>query len=82
VYNVLGTILKINVIAMCIIWQYILLSKCFCFQLNDCYIFLVPMHLDSVLGRPRCRMEDSPGVAQRVGRGISLLFHDRGTRRW
>ena len=24
----------------------------------------------------------SPGVAQRVGRGIALLFHDRGTRRW
>ena len=23
-----------------------------------------------------------PGVAQRVGRGIALLFHDRGTRRW
>jgi len=23
----------------------------------------------------------SPGVAQRVGRGIALLFHDRGTRR-
>ena len=22
-----------------------------------------------------------PGVAQRVGRGIDLLFHDRGTRR-
>ena len=22
-----------------------------------------------------------PGVAQRVGRGITLLFHDRGTRR-
>jgi len=22
-----------------------------------------------------------PGVAQRVGRGIVLLFHDRGTRR-
>jgi len=22
-----------------------------------------------------------PGVAQRVGRGIGLLFHDRGTRR-
>jgi len=21
-------------------------------------------------------------VAQRVGRGIALLFHDRGTRRW
>jgi len=23
-----------------------------------------------------------PDVAQRVGRGIALLFHDRGTRRW
>ena len=23
-----------------------------------------------------------PGVAWRVGRGIALLFHDRGTRRW
>ena len=23
-----------------------------------------------------------PGVAQRVGRVIALLFHDRGTRRW
>jgi len=22
----------------------------------------------------------SPGVAQRVGRGVALLFHDRGTR--
>jgi len=22
-----------------------------------------------------------PGVAQRVGRGIALLFHDHGTRR-
>jgi len=23
-----------------------------------------------------------PGVAQRVGRSIALLFHDRGTSRW
>jgi hypothetical protein len=23
-----------------------------------------------------------PAVAQRVGRGLALLFHDRGTRRW
>jgi len=23
-----------------------------------------------------------PGVAQRVGKGIAVLFHDRGTRRW
>jgi len=22
-----------------------------------------------------------PGVAQRMGRGVALLFHDRGTRR-
>jgi len=26
-------------------------------------------------------MCDRPGVAQRVGRGIAVLFHDRGTRR-
>ena len=78
--NVLGIILKINVIAMCIIWRYIMLSNFSCFQLNDCYMFLVPMHLDSVLGRLRHRLEDCPGVAQRVGRGIALLFHDRGTR--
>ena len=24
---------------------------------------------------------DRPGLPQRVGRGIALLFHDRGTRR-
>jgi len=27
------------------------------------------------------RSRHRPGVAQRVGRGIALLFHDRGTRR-
>ena len=27
------------------------------------------------------RSQYRPGVAQRVGRGIALLFHDRGTRR-
>ena len=92
-YNVLGTILKFSVIAVCIIWQYITLSNFSCFQLNDCYIFLVPMQLDSVLGRLRRRLEYvinvkkvicspyRPGVAQRVGRDIALIFHDRGTRR-
>jgi len=30
-------------------------------------------------GKKWCRYR--PGVAQRVGRGIALLFHDRGTRR-
>jgi hypothetical protein len=27
------------------------------------------------------RVSYRPGVAQRVGRGIALLFHDHGTRR-
>jgi len=31
-------------------------------------------------GKVKCS-RDRPGVAQRVGRGIALLFHDRGTRR-
>ena len=34
--------------------------------------------------RHRVKVKSSryrPGVAQRVGRGIALLFHDRGTRR-
>lgn len=47
----LGTILKIGVIPLYIILQYIKLRDFSCFQLNDCYMFLVPMHLDSVLGR-------------------------------
>jgi len=36
------------------------------------------------LSKPSEKVEFSrykPGVAQRVGRGIALLFHDRGTRR-
>jgi hypothetical protein len=53
VYNVLGTILKISVIPMYIILQYIKLLDFFCFQLNDCYMFLVLMHLDSILGRQK-----------------------------
>jgi len=58
VYNVLGTILKISVIAMYIILQYVRLRNFFCFQLGDCYIFQVPMYFDSVLGRLRRRWED------------------------
>ena len=38
----------------------------------DIYIYIY-----KVKGNSRYR----PGVAQRVGRGIALLFHDRGTRR-
>jgi len=29
---------------------------------------------------PLCVCKSDPGVAQRVGRGIALLFHDRGNR--
>jgi len=36
--------------------------------------------LFSVLGKVTCSSY-RPGVAQRVGRVIDLLFHDRGTRR-
>ena len=51
----------------------------------------VMIHLDCIRSRhiEICDIKDknvkwsrySPGVAQRVGRGIALLFHDRGTRR-
>jgi len=37
---------------------------------------------DSVLVKKKVKFSRyRPGVAQRVGRGIALLFHDRGTRR-
>jgi len=41
--------------------------------INQTYIYI---HIKKVKWS-RCM----PGVAQRVGRGIALLFHDRGTRR-
>ena len=37
-------------------------------------------HSDLVKVKIKC-VRYTPGVAQRVGRGIALLFHDRGTRR-
>ena len=40
-------------------------------------LFEVTKHLHVKVKWSRYR----PGVAQRVGRGITLLFHDRGTRR-
>jgi hypothetical protein len=36
---------------------------------------------DHILLKKVKRSRYRPGVAQRVGRGIALLFHDRGTRR-
>ena len=35
---------------------------------------------DTVLRKRQSNPYYRPGVAQRVGRGIALLFHDRGTR--
>jgi len=46
---------------------------------NNCRCKII-MHIHTVKVKvkfPRYR----PGVAQRVGRGIALLFHNRGTRR-
>jgi len=40
-------------------------------------LYLLLLHCNSEVKFSRCR----PGVAQRVGRGIALLFHDHGTRR-
>ena len=43
-----------------------------------------PQHIQPVTGRYKAKVKCSryrPGVAQRVGRGIALIFHDRGTRR-
>jgi len=46
-----------------------------CFTRNDSWT--------SDMGEIKLKVKWSryrPGVAQRVGRGIALLFHDRGTR--
>ena len=44
------------------------------------YIILYYIILYYIIKVTRSRYR--PGVAQRVGRGIALLFNDRGTRRW
>ena len=41
------------------------------------YVWNTPQNLNKKTKLPHYR----PGVAQRVGRGIALLFHDCGTRR-
>jgi len=48
------------------------------------YTFITRNKLESYLTEVNVKVKFSryrPGVAQRVGRGIALLFHDRGTRR-
>ena len=45
--------------------------------LTNCYVSLLIKNKVKKVKRSRYR----PGVAQRVGRGIALLFHDRGARR-
>ena len=42
-----------------------------------------PCRINSSIKNVKVKVKRSryrPGVAQRVGRGIALLFHDRGTR--
>jgi len=40
------------------------------------------LHVNSLLSKVNVKWSRyRPGVAQRVGRGIAVLFHDRGTRR-
>ena len=51
------------------------------------YVFTAPIPTTFLLALQRDTLKEvkwsrhRPGVAHRVGRGIALLFHDRGTRR-
>jgi len=46
-----------------------------------CLYFLLRLQSRAGKGKKVKYSRYRPGVAQRVGRGIALLFHDRGTRR-
>ena len=45
-----------------------------------CQIHYIEIFIETVKVKVKC-FRYRPGVAQRVGRGIAVLFHDRGTRR-
>jgi len=46
------------------------------------YVYVcVFVHIYTIYVKVKCSRY-RPGVAQRVGTGIALLFHDRGTRRF
>jgi hypothetical protein len=49
------------------------------YQVCESWLFLMDPTCSSTVGKKWSRYR--PGVAQRVGRGIALLFHDRGTTR-
>ena len=52
------------------------------FVSSSCGIFIFVFHLTVPFIKKKVKFSRyRPGVAQRVGRGIALLFHDRGTRR-
>ena len=49
---------------------------------DDCVCVCVCVCVHKYKGKCKYKMIPlQPGVAQRVGRGITLLFHDHGTRR-
>jgi len=45
------------------------------------YVLLIPDKNNEYFTQKPMYICDTAGVVQRVGRGIALLFHDRGTRR-
>ena len=52
-----------------------------CFLMSTLYIFLRHIiHMSSLCDKKAKWSRYRPGVAQRVGRGIALLFHDLSTR--
>ena len=44
-------------------------------------LFICWRNISNIITHKVKRSRYRPGVAERVGRGIALLFHDRGTRR-
>ena len=84
----------VNVCVYVCIYIYIYIYMCVCVCVYVCvsctivYIHLKSLQLvfDSCVSIPIIKVQVKctlyrPGVAQRVGRGIALLFHDRNTRR-
>jgi len=49
--------------------------------LSFCISIIYPLRVSNRIKVKVTFSHYRPGVAQRVGRGIALLFHDRGTRR-
>jgi len=48
---------------------------------NYSFSITAPSYFIHIITKVKVKRSYRPGVAQRVGTGIALLFHDRGTRR-